>query len=137
MKKLVLIWLLCAKINFCYAQNSCQPNDVYITDSIGNYEDQIPERLKFVFLKDSLHIYADSDNLCLLSFTILGNECILNKDSSIQKIVFHLLMNEDFVKKMPTLNIIYSNREPQYFELLYPDSEIRIFTIMNHNDHQY
>jgi len=124
---LVFLFVFCCKS--CFSQKACEPYRFYITDSIGNNEERIAERLRFVFFKDSLDVYSEGDNLRLLSFQILEKECKWDHDSIISNITFQLLLKERGTEKRPLLHIVSANKSPRYIELLYDGTENRVFII--------
>lgn len=112
-------------------QDSCLPQSVFKTDSLGNRKEKLAFPLIFIFTNDSI-IVAHSRNPTkeFMSFKIQKKDsCQWNKDFTIGKTSYQLLMIYKEYSKHPKLNIIYEPNGKKYIEILYENSEERIFTI--------
>lgn len=134
MKKLVIIYLLAAYLvpSKCEGQDSCLSMGIYKTDSVGNEKEKILIPLVFNITCDSIIVYpSGNQNMPFLSFKILDKKCEWKEYLSEGKTSFRLQLKENGVEKYPTLNLLYLNKKSRFFELLYDNSERRVFTIIN------
>lgn len=134
MKKLVLGYLILCILSsdHCLGQSRCVPDKFYKTDSLGNDEDKMAGEMNFIFSDDSVNIYLrDNYSIPILAFKILGRDCKWDKDSISGSISFRLFVNDGIKDKSPTLNIVFINNIPFRIELLYDNSERRLFTIIH------
>jgi hypothetical protein len=132
MKKTLLLY--CLGVYFapspCEGQDSCRSVGSYSTDSMGNEKEKILAPLIFNITHDSVIVYPGGNPIIpFLAFKILSKRCDWNKKNSEGRTIFKLLLKENEIKKYPTLNLIYLNQKYRVIELLYENSETRIFTI--------
>jgi hypothetical protein len=115
-----------------YMFENCPSQTIFRTDSLGSRKEKLRFALTFFFKSDSL-IVGNSLNLRreFMSFKIEKKEsCKWNEDFSIGKTSFQLILTDKMnAVKRPKLNIIYEPSGKKYIELLYENSEERIFTI--------
>lgn len=140
MLRLSLLFLLLFLTRISSGQNSqltpntfnCLSQKTFRTDSLGNNKEKLPFPLTFIFKEDSL-IVGNSLNLHreFMSFRIEKKDsCQWNKDFTVGKTSYQLLMVDKQQTKRPKLNIIYEPSGKKYIEILYENSEERIFTIV-------
>lgn len=111
---------------------NCLSQTIFKTDSLGTRKEALAFPLTFTFSTDSI-IVAHSRNPTkeFMSFKIEKKDtCQWNKDFTIGKTSYQLLMIYKEYTKHPKLNIIYEPSGKKYIELLYENSEERIFTIV-------
>ena len=134
MKKVLIIYLFSVYLasSKCEGQDSCLSIGLYRTDSVGNEKEKIIIPLVFNITHDSVIIYPGSNQtMPFLAFKILDKRCEWKEDFSEGKTSFRLRLKENGTEKYPTLNLLYISRKNHFFELLYENSERRIFTIVN------
>jgi hypothetical protein len=132
MKKILLLYLIGIHLapSQCEAQDSCRSIGSYSTDSIGNENEKIIAPLIFNITYDSVIVYPGGNpSIPFLTFKILSKSCDWNKKLSEGRTIFKLLLKENEIEKYPTLNLIYLDQKYRVIELLYENSEKRIFTI--------
>jgi hypothetical protein len=115
-----------------FVDNNCLSQTIFKTDSLGNRKEKLSIPLTFVFFADSL-IVGNSLNLRkqFMAFRIEKKDsCHWNSDFTIGKTSYQLLMMYKEYTKHPRLNIIYEPSGKKYIEILYENSEERIFTIV-------
>lgn len=115
-----------------FSQNNCLPATLFTTDSLGTYKEKM--KIPLVFnIQDSAIVVTMPGNSKdeFMSFKILNTlECSWNKDFSIGKTSFKVSVQEDISKSEPAvINVIYLLSGKKFIELLYSNSEERVFTI--------
>lgn len=114
----------------CFAQNNCRPEEVYKTDSMGEENEMIEFPLNFLIKSDSIFISFDAKGKnTFASYEILDKKCNWNENFSIGSTVYKLIISDKGVLKHPTLTIKFESLTKKCIELLYENSEARIFSI--------
>ncbi len=136
LKKILIISCLIYIFSIqCKGQDTCLGLSNFQTDSVGNEKEKIKANLNFVITDDSIIIYSGKAQIySFISFRILDKRCEWEKDFSEGKSSFKLLLKENGTEKYPILNLLYISKKNRFFELLYENSERRIFTIANSSD---
>ncbi len=132
--KNIFIALLIA-LFFLHTKNAaaqCSMYRVFITDSMGIKTDKIPFLLTFKITPDSIRVYSSTDmQHTFLRFKILETKCKWNKKSTEGYTIFTVANNSSPQNpaKEATVKLIFENQK-KWIELLYPNREERVFTIM-------
>jgi len=128
-KLIIAISLLIFSANVS-AQSKCLSDNIFLTDSLGNYNDKLPIPLRFVISKDSVLIqYPEQVTGQFAVFKIKEKPvCSWNEDFTEGISTFVLDVEADEKILHPKLNIVYKGGN-RFIELLYQNSEARIFTI--------
>lgn len=130
MKKYFIVFLFTIGV-FETLQAQCLTDTVFHTDSLGNRS----EKLYFPL---TVNIYSDSIKFCnsknplnqFLSFSIIEKQdCKWNSDFSEGFNSYKLEGNSKKGTLYPVMRIVYKNKLERWIELLYPNSEERVFTI--------
>jgi len=130
-KVLVCLLFLYFLSGQCKGQDSCTTVGIYKTDSAGDESEKLAFPLYFSVTIDSIIIYLQTERtIPFLSFKILTKNCnwekYFLKGITTYKV---LLLEDDGIEKHPTLNIVFTNPAQRFIEILYENSEKRIFTI--------
>ena len=131
MNKLILSVIFSFAINGAIlAQSNCPPQNLYITNFLSDGIDssRLKFPLKFCITTDSIIISYASVNRQFAAFRVLNKACFWNEDFSEGKSEYKLMLYDVRGNKQPTLNIIINKKQPMYIELLYENSEKRVFT---------
>ena len=132
MKK-VLLFLLLSHILLgqCKGQDACLSDTTFKTDSLGNESEKLDFPLYFSVTSDSINIYYwNEQTISFLSFKILTKSCNWKKYRSEGIISYRLLLlTNDRIEKHPILNMVFVSPSHQFVEILYENSEKRIFTL--------
>jgi len=129
MNNLILTIFLLAFQGTILAQSNC-PQQNYTTNFLNDGKDSIRLKLSLDFkvTSDSIVISYAKVNRQFAVFRILTKVCFWNEDLSEGKSEYKLLLYDIRGNKYPTLNIIVDKKQPVYIELLYENSERRVFT---------
>ncbi|MEO7446160.1 MAG: hypothetical protein ABIU55_11730 [Ferruginibacter sp.] len=112
------------------AQTTCPNKPSYQTKFIsdGSPGFRLPYSLVFEVVGDSLYIREGANSkVNFLEFKILSKRCSWNTDFTFGNATYQLEIFIKEKKEVPILNIIIKEAGITYIELLYPDSEKRIF----------
>ena len=124
----LLLWMSVA--NWTMAQGNCLTSKKYKISGIGNEYEVLPISMSLEILKGSVIVYAsESSNVYLMGYRILDSFCGWSEDSILTSVSYKLLFKEYNEEKYPLMNLSFKNNKPDFFELLYPDSEKRRFYI--------
>lgn len=113
------------------AQEKCPQINLYKTNFLGNGTDNpgMHFPLNFIIKTDSLIISIDTAGKNqFAAFRVLDKECNWNEDFSEGRSTYKLMLGDLKGNRYPSLNIIRSKKQPVYIELVYENSEKRIFT---------
>ncbi len=140
MHKLLVTYVSLSFMCFIKAQSTsalpsdnCLPQTIFRTDSLGKRTDKLAFALTFKFTADSIRVFAGKEhnnNSEFMAFKIEKKDiCGWNSDYTIGKSSYQLILIDKRYTKRARLNIIYESGSKKYIELLYENSEERIFTI--------
>jgi len=126
---LIIVFLFTNNCNI-FAQSNCPQQSIYNTNFLSDGEDssRLKLSLSFNVTNDSIIISYSKVNRQFAVFRILTKVCFWNEDFSEGKSEYKLLLYDIRGNKYPTLNIIVDKKQPVYIELLYENSEKRVFT---------
>lgn len=113
------------------AQANCPSTNLYKTKFLNDGKDssRLSFPLNFIITADSIIVSFDAKGKDqFFAFRIMNKECFWNEDFSEGKSVYKLMLGDLRGNKYPTLNISSSKKQPLYIELLYENSEKRVFT---------
>lgn len=112
------------------AQSNCPVRTEYKTNFIGDGNDTI--RLFFPLVitatTDSIIISYLNENRQFLAFKIMAKECFWNETFSEGKSTYKLMLYDIAGNKYPTLTITGDKKQPVYIELLYENSNQKVFS---------
>lgn len=127
-----LFVLLIIGISQVKPQGHYQSIMLYKTSYLGNGKDSLRFPLVFHIQKDSIIIkYEKAELGDFVVFKIEGNKCLYKQDSTVDRIVYNLLLTEKNLVKHPTLSILFIDNIEKYIDLIYEDGELRRFSIAN------
>ena len=110
---------------------NCLANKRYNIFGMGGENEVLPISMNIEIIKDSIIFLAgENQKDYFLFFRILESLCSW-KDSILISVSFKLLLKEGSDEKKPIMNLVLKDNKPDFFDLLYPDSEIRRFHIRN------
>ncbi len=112
--------------------SQCLPDSILKTDSLGTNIEKLAFDLTFRIGKDSIWV-RNSANLTkeFISFAIQENpECNWNSDYTKGYSSYKLKLTDRGNIKYPTLRIIYEKEFGNRIEILYPNSNEQIFTLV-------
>ncbi|MGG9961873.1 hypothetical protein [Ferruginibacter sp. SUN106] len=132
-------YFLASLIFFCLGgslklYSQCFKESIFNTDSMGGKSDKLPFLLTFKIGSDSVYIYSTrNQQYDFLSFAIIEKQdCKWNEDFTEGYSNFRLRVEKpNSIVSNPVLRIIYEKPNNRRIELLYPNSEERVFTISN------
>lgn len=131
MNKLILTIILFFAIKgTILAQSNCPQQNFYTTNFLSDGKDsaRLSFPLKFSITNDSIIISYAKVNRQFAAFRVLNKACFWNEDFSEGKSEYKLMLYDVRGNKYPTLNISSDKKQPVYIELLYENSERRVFT---------
>jgi hypothetical protein len=114
-----------------YSQTECPTKNLYRTNFINNVKDSSRLSLTLFFLvkPDSLIISFDPNGKSdFLSFRVLNKQCFWDDNFLEGKSIFKLMLGDVIESKYPTLIIQENKKKGTYIELLYENSEKRVFS---------
>jgi hypothetical protein len=128
--KLVVAALLLISSTSVSAQSKCLPDNVFFTDSLGNYNDKLPIPLRFVISKDSVLIQYPEQTTGQFAVFKIKEKPVCSWNEILQKGISTLVLGVEADEKIlhPKLNIVFKNGY-RIIELRYENSEVRVFTI--------
>lgn len=114
--------------NISYSQENCDKDGLYQIDSLGNEVEKIPVALDFIFTKDSVIMCPKGNRIYILAeFKITDKKCEWEEVFVRGTISYKLLLIEKGIERHPVLNLIFINKTSAYIELLFENSEKRVF----------
>ena len=131
MKRAISFLLFFFLLNLVKGQDKCPLQHLYKTQYLGEGKDnsRLIFPLYFIISADSLIVSIDANGKDqFLAFRIISKACFWNENFSEGKSEFKLMLYDIRGNKYPTLNIIADKKQPLYIELLYENSEKRVFT---------
>src|SRR5688572_3860058 len=128
MRRIALFLICLGFSSFSIAQDSCTVMGRFKTDYLGNETDRLALPLLFSLTKDSVYISppTDGDLYQPTKFKIISKACDAKTTDSTNKIRYKVFVSES-PDLLADFNIIMQNGKVLRFELLYGDSEKRIF----------
>ncbi len=113
------------------AQDKCPPKNLYRTNFINDGKDSLRLSLPlfFVVKPDSIIIsYDPNGKKSFLAFRLLSKQCFWDDNFTEGKSIFKLILGDAIEAKFPTLVLEENKKQGTYIELLYEDSEKRVFS---------
>ena len=126
--KAVLFVVCLLFVSILHGQDTCLNNAMIKTSSMGNGKDSILFGLRFTVSKDSVTIKYGMEASHDVVLKVLSRTCNWNKDFQKGESIYNVEAMPE--QKKAVLKIII-NGDKRVIELLYEDSEPRIFNISN------
>lgn len=130
-KYTLVLYLLLVGIRV-FGQNKCQPQNSYTTDSVGNENTsmKIPQRFIHKISEDRVQVFMpDMPTRPLIDFRIVKSACNEESKPGYYTIQLDLVLENKAKSAEPKYKIRCNYVGAYQIELLYPDSEERIFYI--------